>query len=70
MATNWSSILGNRKNRSTVTSFAEGKTSGRDFYSAFANTSLGGDVRNLLRSHGVDRSRGLARKALSRRECV
>ena len=43
---------------------------GREFYAVFANTSLGGHVRNLLRSYGVDRSRKLARKALNRREFV
>ena len=70
MTTNWNSILGNRKNRSVVESFASGEITGRDFYAAFANTSLGGNVRNLLRSYGVNRSRSLARKALNRRECV
>jgi len=70
MTTNWKSILSNRTNRKTVTSFAEGKTTGRQFYAAFANTSLGGDVRNLLRTYGVSRARVLARKALNRRELV
>ena len=70
MTTNWNSILSNRANRKTVASFAAGKTTGRQFYAAFANTSLGGDVRNLLRTYGVSRSRVLARKALNRRELV
>ena len=51
----------------TVSDFAHGEMSGRDFYSHFANTERGGIVRNLLRSHGVVSSKRLARKALSRR---
>ena len=70
MTTNWTSILSNRKNRTAVTNFANGNMTGREFYSAFANTSLGGHVRNLLRSYGVDQARKLARKALNRRELV
>tara|TARA_R100000008_G_scaffold54328_1_gene33161 strand:+ start:10698 stop:10910 length:213 start_codon:yes stop_codon:yes gene_type:complete len=68
MTTNWTSILSNRKNRSAVTNFANGNMTGREFYATFANTSLGGHVRNLLRTYGVDRARKLARKALNRRE--
>ena len=65
--TDWSAVLTNRSNVSAVRNFASGNTSGRQFYACFANTESGGVVRNLLRTHGVDRARVLARKALNRR---
>ena len=67
MTTDWNSLLGTKRNITTVSNFASGKLSGRSFYSSFANTSGGGTVRSLLRNYGVDRARTLARKALSRR---
>jgi len=67
MTTDWSSVFTTEKNVDTVANFANGELSGRKFYSYFANTASGGVVRNLLRSHGVDHARKLARKALSRR---
>lgn len=70
MTTDWNAVLSNRTNVVTVQNFADGNLSGREFYSRFANTSSGGVVRSLLRTHGVDRARTLARKALSRRELV
>jgi hypothetical protein len=70
MTTNWTSLLNTKRNRSTVSSFASGDMSGREFYSGFANTSKGGVVRSLLRKYGVDQARTLARKALSRRTPV
>ena len=70
MTTNWSSILGNRKNVTAVKRFASGGSSGREFYASFTNTSTGGSVRSLLRTHGVDGARMLAKKALSRRKTV
>lgn len=70
MATNWTSLLDTKRNRCSVSSFASGDISGREFYSGFANTSNGGVVRGLLRDHGVDQARTLARKALSRRSGV
>ncbi len=68
MTTDWNSILSNRKNVTAVKKFATGGSSGREFYASFANTSTGGNVRKLLRTHGVDGARMLAKKALSRRE--
>jgi len=65
--TDWNVVLTNRSNVNAVRSFASGNTSGRQFYASFANTPSGGVVRNLLRTHGVDRARVLARKALNRR---
>jgi len=65
--TDWNAVLTNRTSVNVVSNFAQGNMSGRQFYSAFANTPSGGVVRNLLRTHGVDRARVLARKALSRR---
>tara|TARA_A100001515_G_scaffold16570_1_gene12080 strand:- start:60 stop:272 length:213 start_codon:yes stop_codon:yes gene_type:complete len=70
MTTDWNSILSNRKNVTAVTKFANGGSSGREFYASFANTSTGGSVRTLLRTHGVDGARMLAKKALSRRKTV
>ena len=65
--TDWNAVLTNRSNVSAVRNFASGSISGRQFYASFANTPSGGVVRNLLRTHGVDRARVLARKALNRR---
>lgn len=70
MTTNWTSLLNTKRNISTVSNFANGDLSGREFYSVFANTSSGGVVRGLLRNYGVDRARTLARKALYRRSTV
>ncbi len=69
MTTDWNTVLSNRKNVSMAKRFANGNLTGRDFYSHFANTSTGGEVRTLLRG-GVDRARTLTRKALTRRELV
>jgi|TARA_R110000744_G_scaffold10135_1_gene31779 hypothetical protein len=70
MTTNWTSLLNTKRNVSTVSNFAVGKMSGRDFYSTFSGTSSGGIVRGLLRDYGVKQARVLARKALSRRSSV
>jgi len=70
MTTNWTLLLNTKQDRSTVSSFASGDISGKEFYSGFVNTSSGGVVRGLLRNYGVDQSRTLARKALSRRSGV
>ena len=67
MTTNWTNLLSSKKNVSKVVNFARGQMSGQDFYSHFTNTENGGTVRGLLRDHGVNESRRLARKALSRR---
>ena len=67
MSTDWGALLSCKKSLKTVTEFAHGEMSGRDFYSRFANTETGGIVRTLLRNHGVVYSKRLARKALSRR---
>ena len=65
--TDWNWILSNKTSRRVVLEFVSGQLSGRGLYSYFVNTKLGGQVRNLLRVHGVEGSRRLARKALSRR---
>ena len=70
MTTDWNSILVNRENVNAVHSFANGRISGEDFYARFSGTKLGGHVRNLLRTYGVERARILAKKALNRRELV
>ena len=70
MTTNWNSLLSTKRNVATVSSFANGQMSVRDFYSTFSGTSRGGIVRGLLRYHGVKQARVLAGKALSRRLSV
>ena len=64
---NWTQLLSKTTNVKAVTKFAEGKTSGTEFYSSFAGTKSGGTARYLLREHGVTYARRLARKALRRR---
>jgi hypothetical protein len=68
MTTNWNLLLNNKRNMGTVSNFAKGDMSGKEFVSAFAGTNSGGTARSLLRTHGVDKSRTLAKKALYRRE--
>ena len=63
----WTNVLSNRTKVSKVKKFAAGQTTGRELYSGFANTDSGGEVRTLLRTHGVTYGRRLARKALKRR---
>jgi uncharacterized protein YjfI (DUF2170 family) len=67
MTTDWNSLLTTKRNVNTVSSFASGDITGKEFYSSFANTSSGGTVRTLLRERGVTSARVLAQKALSRR---
>lgn len=66
---NWNEIF-DAVGRSEVKEFANGRMSGREFYSnalwSFV-TNASGNVRFLLREHGVAKARQLARKALSRR---
>jgi hypothetical protein len=63
---NWTKIISS-VGRSFVESFAKGKTSGRALYDLALSYGGSAEVRNLLRSRGVDEARQLARKALSRR---
>jgi len=70
MTTNWGTLLGTKKSVSYVKQFSSGKMSGRSLYSKYANTENGGVVRGLLRTHGVESSRKLAKKALFRRGLV
>lgn len=67
MTTDWNSILTNRRNVTLARQFATGNLSGSEFYSYFAGTESGGEVRTLLRNGGVERARNLTRKALNRR---
>ena len=67
MTTDWNSLLTTKRNITTVSNFASGDMTGKEFYSSFANTSSGGTVRTLLRERGVTGARVLAQKALSRR---
>ncbi len=70
MMTDWNAILSNRKNVSLARQFATGSITGREFYSHFAGTDTGGEVRSLLRTGGVNRARTLTRKALNRRNVI
>ena len=67
MTTDWNSLLTTKRNITTVSNFASGAMTGKEFYSSFANTSGAGTVRTLLRERGVTGARVLAQKALSRR---
>lgn len=49
-----------------VVKFSNGELSGRQFYDLYRNTPLGGRVRELLRTRGVDNSRYLAKRAVCR----
>jgi len=70
MTTNWGTLLGTKKSVNYVKQFSAGKMSGRSLYSKYSNTENGGVVRGLLRTHGVETSRKLAKKALFRRGLV
>jgi hypothetical protein len=63
----WGTILSNKTKVKAVKKFAVGERTGRELTSDFANTEGGGEVRTLLRTHGVTYGRRLARKALKRR---
>ena len=67
MNTDWKSLLTTKRNVATVSNFATGSITGKEFLSSFANTPGGGTVRTLLRERGVTGARILAQKALSRR---
>ena len=67
MTTNWNAVLKTRNNIRLAKKFATGTISGAEFYSNFANTEEGGEIRTLLRKGGVQHARQLTRKALSRR---
>jgi len=63
---NWSEIISNL-GRDTLRGFANGEISGRGLYESALAWGGSAEVRNLLRSRGVNEARKLARKALSRR---
>ena len=63
----WGTILSNKTRVKAVKKFAHSEGTGRELASSFANTDGSGEVRTLLRTHGVTYGRRLARKALKRR---
>ncbi len=63
----WGTILSNRTKVKAVKKDAHTEGTGRELASSFANTESSGEVRTLLRTHGVTYGRRLARKALKRR---
>ena len=63
----WGTILSNKTKVKAVRKFAHSEGTGRELPSSFANTDGSGEVRTMLRTHGVTYSRRLARKALKRR---
>jgi hypothetical protein len=63
----WGTVLSNKTRVKAVKKFAHGDSTGRELTSSFANTDSSGEVRTLLRTHGVTYGRRLARKALKRR---
>jgi len=60
---NWKLILG-VVGTDNLMAFAGGYLSGRDLYSLTSGTEAGGEVRNALRSRGVETLRKLARNRL------
>jgi hypothetical protein len=70
MTTNWNSLLENPANVELLHNFAYSEMSGRELYSNFVNTELGGMVRGLLRKHGVAKAKTLTKQALRRRSSV
>jgi|694.fasta_scaffold128273_4 hypothetical protein len=66
---NWSDLFQQYGNIKVWAEFCDGTLSGRQLYAHFVNTKLGGSVRNLLRTLGVDQTRKLAKRALARRRC-
>lgn len=52
----------------TLAAFAAGIISDKNFYAKYKCGENGGQVRNLLRSKGVDKARELARRAFNRRK--
>lgn len=65
--TKWTKILETNWDQQATRLFALGAITGKEFYNQFAGKTAGGAVRNLLRKHGVQYSRRLARKSLRRR---
>ncbi len=69
--TNWSNLLVVKRNYkntfSNFMNFANGKISGEVLYDKYKGTERGGEVRSLLRNHGVSHARKLAKRALARR---
>tara|TARA_Y100000356_G_scaffold132763_1_gene138630 strand:- start:276 stop:482 length:207 start_codon:yes stop_codon:yes gene_type:complete len=63
----WGTILSNKTKVKAVQKFAHSEGTGKELTSTFANTEGSGEVRTLLRTHGVTYGRRLARKALKRR---
>ena len=63
----WGTILSNNTKVKAVKKFAHSEGTGRELTSSLANTDGSGEVRTLLRTHGVTYGRRLARKALKRR---
>lgn len=68
MKTDWNGIL--EFNEQATVDFAQGQVSGDEFYGHFTHTPVGGEVRSLLRNHGVAYARRLSRKALRRRNVI
>jgi hypothetical protein len=64
--TNWSAII-DSVGRETLEEFANGSMSAKEFYGLVTYSSVGSEVRSLLRDRGATYARRLARKALSRR---
>lgn len=63
----WATVLSNKTKVKAVQKFAHSEGTGKELKSNFANTEGSGEVRTLLRTHGVTYGRRLARKALKRR---
>ncbi len=67
---NWNKVLNVPGANVALANFAQGNLSGNSLREAFAHTGAGGEVRNLIYTNRVQKSRQLVRKALSRRGLV
>jgi hypothetical protein len=60
---NWTSLI--NKNKNVVLNFAQGNVSSTDFQRSFSGNP--NPARSVVRNHGTQYARRLARKALRRR---
>jgi len=64
--TNWNAII-EEVGKDNLVNFVKGELSGSHLYDLARGTEVSGQVRNLVRTGGVQRARKIAREALRRR---
>jgi hypothetical protein len=70
MVVNWNEVLGTKQQLRTVAKFAGGELSATKLRQTFRGTEVAGEINSLIRNHGTQYARRLARKALKRRGTV